>query len=811
VRRFLRWSAWTLLGLLPIAAVALASGYWWLQRSLPQVEGEIAVAGIETPVTIARDRWGIPRIEAASLLDATFALGFVHAQDRLWQMEFRRRLGAGRLAEILGAAALPADRFMRTLGLYRQAEASLAYLAPDTIAWLGAYAAGVNALLATRTGPLPPEFLILGQHEVAPWRPADSLVWLRLMALDLGVNYQDELLRARLATRLSAEQIADIWPGYPADAPTTLVEVARALPWDELAAALPAAAPGGIGSNAWVVAGARSVTGAPLLANDPHLGLRAPGVFYLARLDVPGLELAGATMAGVPGVVLGHNGAIAWGFTNTGADVQDLFLERLDAEDSSRYLTPDGAAPFATRDEVIAVKDAPAVTTTVRATRHGPVISDLVPDAAALFDSGVVAALAWAGLAPDERVAQALLNLNRARDWPAFIAALRDVGAPMQNVLYADTSGHIGFIAPGRVPIRKQGDGRWPVPGWTGAHDWTGWIPFEQLPRALDPAGGLLFNANNPIVADDYPYLISADWEAPHRARRLAQLLEGDRFEAADFAAAQADELSLLAADLLPILLTADPRGPDAQTAMARLAAWDRVMRAEATEPLLFAAWYRELSRLIYADELGELFGGFWGVRPQFMTRILTAREIWCDDIDTPQVESCAERAAAALDAALADLGRRFGSEPMDWRWGVAHAARMVHAPFERPALLNWLFGIEVPTGGDGVTVNAGHFHPARPERPFASTHAATYRAIYDLAELGRSRFVAATGQSGHPLSRHYRDLTALWVAGQAVPIGRVVEDPEGILRLLPQAGVPAPTVPHSNAAFGRTLAPPRS
>jgi penicillin G amidase len=343
----------------------------------------------------------------------------------------------------------------------------------------------------------------------------------------------------------------------------------------------------------------------------------------------------------------------------------------------------------------------------------------------------------------------------------------------MQNIHYADSAGHIGFIAPGRVPIRRKGDGRWPVPGWTGEYDWQGWIPFEALPQTIDPPDGVLFNANNRIVPDDYPHLVTADWEAPHRARRLAQLLQDNAFGPEDFAAMQADLLSLLAEDLLPIMLAAPPATPAAATARARLERWDRVMRADAAEPLIFAAWYRELSRLIYADELGAMFDGFWHVRPQFMERILTRRQVWCDDVRTDRVETCAELAGAALDAALDDLTRRFGDKPDAWRWGDAHAARMPHPVFADQPVLSPLFSIEVPTGGDSVTVDVGHFNPRNERRPFASTHAATYRAIYHLADLDESRFVTATGQSGNPLSRRYEDLTALWASGRSVPIRR--------------------------------------
>jgi penicillin amidase len=771
LRRLARWLGWGLLGLVVLSAAGLGGGYLWLRSSLPQIDGEIAVDGLSAPVTVVRDQWAIPHIEAQNLFDLSFAEGFVHAQDRLWQMEFRRRLGAGRLAEIVGAAALPTDRFMRTLGLYRRAAASLAHLAPETRARLDAYAAGVNAYLATRQGPLPLEFLLLRHLDLEPWTPADSLVWLRLMALDLSVNYQDELLRARLAQQLSDEQIADIWPGYPAGAPVTLVELARRLPAAQLAAALPAPAEGAEGSNAWVVAGSRSATGGPLLANDPHLGLEAPGVWYLAHLRAPGLELTGATLAGVPGIVLGHNGRLAWGFTNTGPDTQDLFIERTDPADPARYLTPDGSVPFQVREEVIRIKGGAPATITVRETRHGPVLSDLLPDAERLFGAGEVAALAWTGLADDDRTLDALLGLNQAHDWPSFVAATRQVGSPMQNILYADTAGHIGFIAPGRVPIRRGGDGRWPVPGWSGAYDWQGEIPFAALPRALDPAAGVIFNANNPIVPADYPYLLTADWEASYRARRLEELLAGESYELADFAAMQLDQLSLLAQDVLPIMLGAEAQSPAAAAAMSELRAWDRVMRADIRAPLLFAAWYRELSRLIYADELGELFGRFWGVRPRFMERILKRRQVWCDDVTTLEVETCAALAARALELALADLTRRFGADQAAWRWGKAHPARMEHAIFQGQPLLAWLFEIAPPSGGDGTTLDVGHYVPRNERDPFASTHAPTFRGLYDLADLARSRFIAITGQSGSPLSRHYRDLTALWSVGGSVPI----------------------------------------
>jgi penicillin amidase len=773
MRRLLRWAGRGLLGLLALAALAVVAGWLWLRSSLPDYAGRLQVAGLAAPASVVRDRHAIPHVEAASWPDALFAQGFVHAQDRLWQMEFQRRLGAGRLAEILGPAALPFDRFMRVLGLYRLAEASLAHLRPETRAWLDAYAAGVNAFIAQAGRPLPPEFELLRHVELEPWRPADSLVWIRMLALDLSRNWQDELLRARLAKRLSPEQIADLWPAYPADAPVSVAELTAGLPLDALAAALPPAPPPGQGSNVWAIAGRLSATGAPLLANDPHLGLRAPGTWHLAHLKAPGLELIGAGLPGVPGIVLGHNGTLAWGLTNTGPDTQDLFVERVDPAAPGRYLTPDGSAPFESRVEEIKVAGAASERLTVRSTRHGPVLSDLVPAAAGVLAPSELLALAWTALAVDDRSIETLFGLSRARDFAEVRAAVRDHGAPQQNVVVADRAGQIGFIAPGRVPIRRQGDGRWPVPGWTGEHDWTGMVPFDALPQAQDPPDGRLINANNRVVPPDYPYLLTADWEPPYRARRIAELLAGSGFDLDGFAAIQADQRSLLAVDLLPLMLEAQPSGEAAAKAMAQLAAWDRVMRPNAAEPLLFAAWYRELSRLIQADELGELFTATWSLRPQFIQRVLAERPAWCDDVTTEPVERCPELAARALDLALADLAGRFGQDPAGWRWGAAHPAAMEHPVFTGQPVLGALFDIEVETGGDSTTVNVGHYLIADPARPFASIQAASYRGLYDLADLDRSRFIAATGQSGHPLSSHYRDLTRLWAAGDTVGMSR--------------------------------------
>jgi len=773
MKRALRWTVYALLAFVLLIGVAGTAGYFWLLQGLPEVDGKRRAQGLGGPVEIIRDAHAIPHISGQTVTDVIFAQGYAHAQDRLWQMEFQRRVGAGRLSELVGADAVSTDKFMRMLGFYRLAEASLAHLSDDTLAWLNAYADGVNTYLDDRSGPLPPEFLLLGHDDIEPWRPADSVVWLKMMALDLSANWQSELLRARLSTRLTNEQIADLWPDYASDAPITLAADIGSLDLDRLASVLPPASPPGLGSNGWVVSGERSTSGAPLLANDPHLGLRAPGAWYLAHLKAPELELIGAGLPGVPGITIGHNGDIAWGMTNTGPDTQDLFIEKIDPDDPTRYLTPEGSAPFDSRTEIITVKDGEDVSLTVRSTRHGPVISDLLTTNGDVTGEDRVLALAWTALIEDDTSIETLFDLTKATDWDGFLDIVEDNTTPQQNVFYADRKGHIGMVAPGKVPVRRAGDGLWPKPGWTGEHDWIGFIPKDALPKRVDPKSGQLINANNRIVPEDYPHLITAIWDPPHRARRIETLIGEDEHSLESFARIQLDQFSLLADDFLPFMLEATPSSARAGEAIEQLSAWDRVMRADASDPLIFAAWYREFTRLIYQDELGPLFPSFWGIRPQFIERVLAKKQAWCDDQETDQVETCQDLAAAALDLALDDLTGRYGDDPAAWNWGDAHPATMAHPILGTIPVLQNLVNIVQPVGGDSVTVNVGHYSQQNNANPFASIQGASYRGLYDLEDLDRSRFIAATGQSGHPLSPHYRDLTDLWAAGETVTMDR--------------------------------------
>jgi penicillin G amidase len=823
--------AWLRRGLLALAVlllVAAAGGYLWLRTSLPRLSGEISLAGATSEIEIIRDRNAVPHIRAANADDAYFGLGFVHAQDRLFQMDFMRRLGAGKLSEVVGPATLPLDRMMRLLGLYRAAEQSVARLSPEARRMLEAYSAGVNAFLTQSSGSLPPEFLVLG-YRPTPWRPADSLVWARIMAMRLTGNWRDEALRARLSSRLSAGQIDELWPEDDSAVPPTIAVPGAAAASPPRSATPPALAapPASVAppaaraalkklramfadlvegwpremapltaSNSWVVDGARSVTGKPILANDPHLGFRAPGLWYLARIEAPGLTLTGATVPGVPYHLLGHNGRIAWGFTTTGSDTQDLFIERIDPADPTRYLTPGGSRAFETRQEIIPVAGGPDVTVTLRRTRHGPVLSDLASGAgrrlASIAGPGYVVALAAVALRDDDMTAEGLYRLNRAGNWDEFRAALRLFHAPQQNITYADVAGNIGFVAPGRVPIRKSGDGATPAPGWTGSHDWRGFIPYDDLPAVLNPASGRIVNANHRVIGKSYRYDLGRFTTPSYRAERIYQMLDAtpQPYGLDSFAAMQLDIVSLMARDLVPLMTRIAPGDERARRALALLRGWNLKMARDRPEPLIFIAWLRTFNRLLYGDELGNALPSYWGLRPLFVRNVLKRDAKWCDDRSSAKVETCDAVLETSLSKTLDELEAAHGGDLDAWRWGDDHYALFSHPLFGRIAGLRRLADIRIASDGGAYTVNRAQHRSNDRDKPFASVHGPGYRAIYDLADLDRSRFIQATGQSGNLLSGNYRDLTRAWRDGGYISIpesrARALDGAIGVLILKP-------------------------
>lgn len=773
----------TAIGIVALVMLVVG-GVLWLRTSLPGLSETIRISELDRPVQIIHDRNGIPHIIAATTDDAYRSLGFIHARDRLFQMDFMRRLGAGRLSEVTGRPTVALDRTMRTLGVYRLAGETFRRLPPDARRAVEAYTAGVNAFLASRAGAPPPEFVML-RYSPEQWTAPDSLVWGRLMALRLTGNWRTEALRAALAGRLTQGQIEDLWPLDDGDTPSTLA----ATPIDPSSGAtqlaegllrnIPAWLDQASASNAWLVSGAKSASGKPILANDPHLGFRAPGIWYLARISAPGLDVTGATVPGVPFHVLGHNRRIAWAFTTTDSDTQDLFIERLVSGDSDRYETPAGPEALTIRQQSIGVKGEKAVPLIVRETRHGPLISDIYDGLKPIAPGDHVIALAAASLRPDDMTPLALYRLNRAQNWSDFKIAARDFHSPQQNISYADIDGNIGFIAPARVPVRRSGRGRRPVPGWTGAFDWTGFIPFEALPQRYNPAAGQIVSANHRVVPRDYPWHLTDDWAAPYRARRIYQQLESPKpHSVTDSAALQNDILSLAATDALPVLLKHLTSGTDRQQNVAeRLRRWNGEMSRDAAEPLIFISWLAEVNRALYADELGPQFEGYFRLRPRVVMRMLTAKQQWCDDVTTPAPETCGETVSNALNAALASLEAQFGSDIDAWRWGAAHKAVFSHPLFGRIPVLRTLADIRIESDGGPFTVNRAQPRIASRNATFASVHGPGYRAVYDLSDLSNSLFATATGQSGNPLSPRYADSTRAWRDGQYIKIPQTREE----------------------------------
>jgi penicillin amidase len=796
VRKLLRWSGRVLAGLAILVVLLLgaaAAAVWW---TLPARDGQVALPGLVAPVEIGFDAQGIPTVIAQSEGDAWTALGWLHARDRMFQMDSMRRGASGRLAEVAGSAALRIDRTMRVLGLVPRAEADLVALPPEVRAAMEAYARGVNAWIDARGRFAAPEFLALGAPE--PWQPVDSLLWGKVMGLWLSGNWRTELDRARLSGLLPPERIEDLWPadttpGRPDLPGLTTAAAAAPIDWaampngdraalDRLAAALPrfpvdAPLPA-MASNAWAVAGSRSATGAPLLATDPHLGYQAPILWYLARIELPGGRvLSGATAPGVPGIVIGRNERLAWGFTTTHSDTQDLFVERLAGPDA--YETPDGPVPFVVREEVIRVRWSDPVTIRVRETRHGPVVSDL--DAPDGRRDGTVLALAAANLAPGDTAAAGLLALNGARTLEDARNAARLITSPSQNLMVAEAGGGIAMYLTGRTPIRRSGDGSLPVPGWDGRADWDGFIPFADLPHVENPASGVIVNANNRVVPPGHAAWLGRDWNGDWRFRRIGQMLDATpRHDVAGFAAMQGDVVSLFAQAVLPALRAAPRPDGAAGAAADLLRGWSGEMRMDLPQPLVFHATLARFGRAVLAragvpDDAAR-------ASPEFLQRVLTYEPTgaaWCG------AAGCGAMLSAAMASAAAELVAVHGGDPAAWRWGAAHPARFDHPLLRFVPGLGALTRIATPSPGDGETVNRAGLR-AEAGGIFANVHGAGFRGVFDLADPSGTHAIIATGQSGHPMSAHWADQLARWRDGAVLRLGLPTGSPGGRVVLAP-------------------------
>ncbi|MCU0492122.1 MAG: penicillin acylase family protein [Chloroflexaceae bacterium] len=788
--------------LILLAFFLSAAGFAW--QTPAQAADALTITGFDGPIMLARDQHGVPTIRASTENDAQFGLGYAHAQDRLWQMEWQRRLAHGRSAEFLGAAGLQFDSLFRTVGLSRAAQATWANLSERERMPLEAYVAGINAYLHQRpNNELPPEFSIFAMQP-EPWTPVDVLAISKLFTWGNGSSWDKELLRAQLAQLLGPKRAAQLTPAYLADGPVTLQDKEARRPGESetgqpmdindamqslianrqslipalLALHRNVAEQTGIGadgrgSNAWVLSGARTTTGKPLLANDPHLASQTPAFWYLARLAYGEQRVFGATFPGGPGVQIGHNRFIAWGVTTINVDSQDLYIEQVNERNQALY---QGIwEPLQVVTETIKVKGQPDVNLTVRSSRHGPLLSDLVHPA------GPALAVRWTGHDGQDAGFLAALAINRARSWAEFTQVFRDYRAADQNYVYADQAGNIGYIAAGTIPIRPSGDGRMPVPGWTGAHEWQGYVPTERLPQRFNPPEGYLVSANNKVSHDD-SYPISNSYAAPYRAARIVEMLNSgtkQRYSPDDMATMQGDVLAVHARRLMPTLLNTQPTDERSRQALALLRQWDFRTTGDSAATAIFEAWYIRIAQRLFADELIDSAGNdLWkdySRQPYFvsmaMETALLENTAWCDDVDTPATESCADTLAAALNDGLTDMAKAQGSDDLAaWRWDKAHLAQFPHQPLGAHPDLGPVFNRAIPNGGDKHTVNVASSF--RRWEDYNQLHAAQYRQIVDFSNLRHSRWIVAPGQGGDPHKPHYDDLLKRWQQLEYLPMG---------------------------------------
>ncbi len=747
-----------------ILVLVFSGGFFYLRSSLPKTEGTEVIAGLDGQVEIVRDADGVPHIFAATDHDALFALGYVHAQDRMWQMEFQRRVGAGRLSEVLGDATLDTDKFIRTMGFYRSAKEAWDALDDSTQQSLQAYVDGVNAWIDEKH-TLPPEFLILG-FKPEPWTVYDSMVWAKMMSWDLGGNYDKELLRVKVAQAVGATRAAELIPGYPTDGTTILASnylapdvASNLLNIDNTLQTQFNLGGLDVGSNDWVVSGDLTDTGLPSLANDPHLGARIPSIWYLVELQGDKLHTVGASFPGLPFLPIGHNENIAWGVTNLGPDVQDLYLEKINPENLNQYEVNGEWVDMTIVEEPIFVKgkDEP-ILWAARSTRHGPLISDV--SGSAPFP----VAMQWTALDSNDTTVEAYMQLNYATNWDEFTTALKKYVAPSQNFVFADKAGNIGYYAPGRIPIRSQGDGSVPVPGWTDVYRWTGWIPFEDLPNVYNPESGFVATANNRSVPDDYPYFITNDWTPPYRAERITELIKemssnGEKISVADMAAIQADQLSTETRDLLPLLQSLTPADERQTKALEYLQNWDGSTAVDSIATSIYEAWMMEFEQVLLEDDLsGKLYDDFvMRQHPVFLKNVVNdPNNTWCDNFLTTPTETCNDAAGEALDRALDLLTEKMGKNMKKWAWGNIHKTQYPHNPFSEVPALKRFFHREIANGGDKYTVNVA---PPRYNDAFNQYHVPSYRHVVDMSNFDNSIFMHTTGQSGNVLSPHYDDL----------------------------------------------------
>ncbi len=814
-----RWLLRIFTALVVLAALVLTVIYWFASRSLPDYSGTFNVRGLEGRTEIVRNNANVPHIFGQSDADVYFGLGFAHAQDRLWQMTMLRRTAQGRLSEIFGERTLKIDELLRRLDIYNLAVQSVSHQDAQTTAALRAYAAGVNAwLLKINEDALgrgaPENFLF--SNQIAPWHPADSLAVIKLMGLQLSSHIEEEVLRARTSLLLSNERLGDLLPDAPGAGIAALPEYAALFPdlprytraaprdFDRLSPNRPRGLGGA--SNAWAAAPSRSASGGTLLANDPHLTLTAPSTWYLARLQLKSGGVIGGTIPGMPIVLVGRSEGFGWGLTSSYLDDQDVYIEELNPENDAEVRTPDGFKPMAERATIIKVHDADPVTITLQWTDNGPVLPPHLYDLGTITPRGHVTALAWTVLSPADTSMSAALTLMQAKSVAEGLAAAESYIAPSQNLVLADRDS-IAMKTIGAMPERAalhQTQGRLPTPGWVAENRWRGRLNYARNPEFIAPVGGILGNTNNKTVERPFPLHVSHSYGDTQRVQRWRFLMQNREVHTREsFVEAQLDEVSPTARALLPLVAkdlwfaseAAAGGTPQRlrQDALRLLADWNGEMNEHRPEPLIYAAWMRALQDRLIRDELGPLAREYRHLEPLFIERVyrdIFGASVWCDVLQSAPKETCTDIARAALDDALIWVSETHGRALESLRWGDAHQATHDHPVLGGIPVLNWFVNIRQSTSGSDNTLLRGRT-VGRGPNPFLSVHGAAYRGVYDFADPDSSVFIISTGQSGHPLSRHYDDLGEMWRRGEYIPMSL---DPDlaraaavGVTVLLPQ------------------------
>lgn len=798
------------IGLFGVLLVTAIAAYWFvryqIRKSFPETNGSISIVGLREAVEVARDGFGVPRIAARNEHDLMLALGYVHAQDRLWQMDMSRRIAQGRLSEIIGEKTVPFDKMFRIVGLRRIAEEVEKHLSHESRARLASYAAGVNAFIETHKGKYPVEFDAL-RYEPEPWQPVHSIMIARLMAWELNLSWWVDLTLGGIVERVGFEKAREIFPTFPNDVAPIVpssewqktMSAAEFFGRDSSPAAVLSAARsfmkiaqqyckyrgiGGVlgGSNAWVIAPSKSASSAPLLANDVHLQLTNPSKFYEVTLTAPEYDnVTGASVPGIPGIVLGHNAHIAWGLTNMMADDADFYIVQIDSANPNRYIYDGQSLPMTVREEELHIKGIDTVQyVTIRSTHHGPIVTD-IKTTLKRAELPFVAAMRWTGTEMSDQI-EAFNKINKARHWDEFLAGVKEFSGPGQSFVFADVKGNIGYWCGAQLPIRSRQHGTTlPLVGWTKETEWQGFVPFERLPHLYNPPEGFIATANNKIVDDTYPFHISDLWEPPSRIQRLREELgKESKFETRDFERLQNDRFSFYAKEMMPYILTACERQlapPYGALVMEYFKNWNFLFTKEDIATSLFQQFLARMMQNTYEDEMGvDLFHDYLVLVniPLRVTMRLVheGNSSWFDNVHTSEIETRDDIIRKSMSETITALREKFGDETKNWQWGNLHQLVLQH-PFGLQKPLDKVFNIgPFPYDGCSTTLMSGEYsftsvlHPNEFERAFGVTVGASFRHIVDMAKPNESRTTLPTGQSGQVFSKHFDDQTAMYVNG---------------------------------------------